>query len=132
MRISDWSSDVCSSDLLARGDVIYFSPYDNMLAEWTDVDSQSAPPDSQKGSSNSREASQSCLLLVNFVPYARESADLARMAKEQGRSCILVSDDYTHWDREVADQFLYAPQRPSFLLESAVLFSLVLALLVIT
>src|SRR3546814_2890707 len=51
---------------LARGDVIYFSPYDNMLAEWTDVDSKSAPPDSQKGSSNSREASQSCLLLVEI------------------------------------------------------------------
>src|SRR3546814_14255293 len=33
---------------LARGDVIYFSPYDNMLAEWTDVDSQSAPPEDRK------------------------------------------------------------------------------------
>src|SRR3546814_6002377 len=96
-----------------------------MLAEWTDVDSQSAPPDSQKGSSNSREASQSCLLLVDVVPYARESADLARLAKEQGRRCIVVSDEYCHWGREVADAVIYAPSRTGLFLESTVGIALV-------
>jgi DNA-binding MurR/RpiR family transcriptional regulator len=118
---------------LARGDVIYFSPFDNMLAEWTGASDPMphAASDSGKAApSKARDISQSCLLLVDVVPYARESADLARLAQEQGRRCIVVSDEYCHWGREVADAVVYAPSRTGLFLESTVGIALALALLV--
>lgn len=103
---------------LARGTVTYFSPHDNMLAEWTDA------PDQQVGSS--------CLVLVDVVPYARESAEIVRLAKEQGRHCIVVTDEFCHWAQGLADVVIHAPSRTGLFLESITGIAVALALLVDT
>lgn len=101
---------------LARGNVAYLSPHDGMLAEWARIDGQ--------------PATDSCLVLVDVVPYAREAIEMARLAKEEGRSCIVVSDEYCHWSRGLADAVVYAPSRTGLFLESTVGISLALSLLV--
>lgn len=101
---------------LARDEVMYLSPHDNMLAEWTGASGDSL--------------TSSCLVLVDVVPYAREAIDIARLAKEQGRHCIVVSDEYCHWGREVADAVIYAPSKTGLFLESTVGIVLTLGLLV--
>ncbi|MDN5882365.1 MAG: MurR/RpiR family transcriptional regulator [Nitrosospira sp.] len=101
---------------LARDGVAYLSPHDNMLAEWTGNDGAAVM--------------ESCLVLVDVVPYAREAIDIARLAQEQGRHCIVVSDEYCHWGREVADAVIYAPSKTGLFLESTVGIVLALGLLV--
>src|SRR5699024_1824881 len=92
------------------------SPHDGMLAEWAQIDGQLAM--------------ETCLVIVDVVPYAREAINLARLAKEQGRGCIVVSDEYCHWSRGIADAVVYAPSRTGLFLESTVGISLALGLLV--
>ena len=87
---------------LARHDVHYLSAHDGMLGEWLEPE----------------EASDSCLVLVDVVPYASESLRLARLAKTQGRAVIVVSDEYCHWSREIADAAIYAPSRTGLFLKS--------------
>lgn len=101
---------------LARGHVAYLSPHDGMLAEWARVDG--------------RDAEESCLVLVDVVPYAREAIDLARLAREEGRACVVVSDEYCHWSRGIADAVIYAPSRTGLFLESTLGIVLALSLLV--
>lgn len=101
---------------LARGAVTYFSAHDNMLAEWTDS------PD--------RLAVKSCLVLVDVVPYARESAEIVTLAKEQGRQCIVITDEFCHWAQGLADAVIHAPSRTGLFLESTTGIALALGLLV--
>ncbi len=99
---------------LARPNVQYLSAHDGMLAEWI----------------GSRSAKQSCLLLVDVVPYAGESQALARLAKEQGRKIVMVTDEYCHWARDLADAVIYAPSSTGLFLESTLGLNAALALLV--
>jgi DNA-binding MurR/RpiR family transcriptional regulator len=99
---------------LARSTVHYLSPHDGMLGEWLDNEA----------------ASDSCLLLVDVVPYASESSELARLARRQKRGCIVVSDEYCHWSREIANAAIYAPSRTGLFLESTVGLVVALSLLV--
>jgi len=101
---------------LARSTVHYLSPHDGMLGEWLE-DEASAARDS-------------CLLLVDVVPYASESSELARLARRQKRGCIVVSDEYCHWSREIANAAIYAPSRTGLFLESTVGLVVALSLLV--
>ncbi|MDW3206162.1 MAG: MurR/RpiR family transcriptional regulator [Alphaproteobacteria bacterium] len=101
---------------LARPSVQYLSPHDGMLGEWL------VP--------NDPASETSCLVLVDVVPYAAESESLAKLAKKQGRSCIVLSDEYCHWSRDVADSALYAPSNTGLFLESTVGLNLALSLLV--
>ena len=101
---------------LGRRDVRYLSPHDGMLGEWLDPEPGRAP--------------SSCLVLVDVVPYASESAKLARLAKAQGRAVIIVSDEYCHWSREIADAAIYAPSRTGLFLESTIGIVAALSLMV--
>ncbi len=82
---------------LARPDVRYLSAHDGMLGEWLGEDGQSA--------------AGTCLIVVDVVPYAAESQKLAKLAKAQGRSVIVISDEYCHWSGDVADAAVFAPSR---------------------
>lgn len=99
---------------LARPRVRYLSPHDGMAAEWI----------------GDLEASRSCLLLIDVVPYATESQTLARMAREQGRWVVVVSDEYCHWAAEDADAAIYAPSSTGLFLESTIGINAALALLI--
>lgn len=101
---------------LARSAVRYLSPHDGMLGEWLE--------------DGTGAASDSCLVLVDVVPYASESSELARLARRQGRGCIVVSDEYCHWSREIANAAIYAPSRTGLFLESTVGIVVALSLLV--
>lgn len=99
---------------IARSRVRYISSHDGMLAEWIELN----------------DADQSCILLVDVVPYATESQILARLARDQGRSVIVVSDEYCHWSREIADAVFYAPSSTGLFLESTLGLNAILSLLV--
>lgn len=101
---------------LARRNVHYLSAHDGMLGEWLESE-----PESNSGT---------CLVLVDVVPYATESVRLARLAKSQGRAVIVVSDEYCHWSREIADAAIYAPSRTGLFLESTIGIVAVLSLMV--
>ena len=98
---------------LARPTVAYLSPHDGMLGEWLDGDGAGA-----------------CLIIVDVVPYAREAAELARIARAQGRGVVVVSDEFCHWSREHADAAVYAPSRTGLFLESTLGIVAALSLLV--
>ncbi|WP_306028013.1 MurR/RpiR family transcriptional regulator [Stappia sp. MMSF_3263] len=94
---------------IARPNVRYLSAHDSMLAEWL-------LPSGEGGD----RPEDTCLLLIDVVPYARESQDLARIARDQGRRCVVVTDEYCHWAKDVADAVLHAPSRSGLFLESTV------------
>lgn len=101
--------------LLARSGVSYLSPHDNMLAEWTD---------------DEHPRHDGCLVLIDVVPYAREAVVLARLARERDMRCLVITDEYCHWGREVADAVIHAPSRTGLFLESTIGIVLALSLLV--
>jgi DNA-binding MurR/RpiR family transcriptional regulator len=101
---------------LARSAVHYLSPHDGMLGEWLGEDVAAA--------------GHSCLVVIDVVPYATESSRLAQLARRQGRGCVVVSDEYCHWGREIADAAIYAPSRTGLFLESTVGLVVALSLLV--
>jgi DNA-binding MurR/RpiR family transcriptional regulator len=98
---------------LARRGVTYLSPHDGMLGEWLDGDGRGEG-----------------LVLVDVVPYAREATELARLARAQGRSVVVVSDEFCHWSRELADAAIHAPSRTGLFLESTLGIIAALSLLV--
>jgi DNA-binding MurR/RpiR family transcriptional regulator len=100
---------------LVRDDVRYLSPHDGMLGEWL------LP--------KLHMAENECIVVVDVVPYASEAQELVRIAKEQGRNCIVVSDEFCHWARDIADAVLYAPSNTGLFLESTIGLSMVLGLL---
>lgn len=99
---------------LARSGVRYLSAHDGMTAEWI----------------NDPSPSKTCLLLVDVVPYSKESETLAAMAREQGRGVVVVADEYCHWAAEQANAVIYAPSSTGLFLESTVGLNAALALLV--
>ncbi|WP_075996966.1 MurR/RpiR family transcriptional regulator [Salaquimonas pukyongi] len=101
---------------IARAHTQYLSPHDGMLGEWLDRESPGI--------------SEECLLIVDVVPYATEGQELARIAKQQGRSLIVVSDEFCHWSAEIADACLYAPSNSGLYLESTIGLNVTLGLLV--
>jgi DNA-binding MurR/RpiR family transcriptional regulator len=101
---------------LARDSVQYMSPHDGMLGEWLVA--------SKEG------AGDSCVVLIDVVPYASEGIEVARLARRQGRSCVVVSDEYCHWSRDIADATIYAPSKTGLFLESTVGIVVALSLLV--
>lgn len=103
---------------LARPNVQYLSPRDGMLGEWLMSDQEEIA------------ISDSCLILVDVVPYAKEAEKLARLAHEQGRGSIVVSDEYCHWSGEITDSTIYAPSNTGLFLESTVGITVALGLLV--
>nr|WP_321443272.1 MurR/RpiR family transcriptional regulator [uncultured Cohaesibacter sp.] len=108
------AEDTARRMALARLDVRYLSPHDGMLAEWiSDADSE-----------------KSCLLLIDVVPYAGECQSFAKLAKSQGRHIVMVTDEYCHWARDVADAVIYAPSSTGLFLESTLGINAALALLV--
>ncbi|KPB00041.1 MurR/RpiR family transcriptional regulator [Ahrensia marina] len=100
---------------IARPDVQYLSPHDGMLGEWLD-------------SKNDR-AKHECLILIDVVPYATEGQELMKVARRQGRSSIVVSDEYCHWSSDLADAALYAPSNTGLFLESTIGLNVILSLL---
>ena len=100
---------------LARPKVHYLSPHDGMLGEWITHDQASSTTE--------------CLVLVDVVPYAKEAAELIRISKEQGRKCIVVSDEFCHWSHNLADAVIYAPSITGLYLESTVGINIALSLL---
>ena len=87
---------------LARPRVRFLSGHDSMLSEWLD-------PPAEGGS---------CLLIIDVIPYAAECETLARMAREQGRSVVVVTDEYCHWAHEVTDAVINTPSKTGLFLES--------------
>lgn len=94
---------------IARPSVRYLSAHDSMLAEWL-----------LPAGENGEPPHETCLLLIDVVPYARESQDLARIARNQERRCVVVTDEYCHWAKDVADAVVHAPSRSGLFLESTV------------
>ncbi|MEO0352316.1 MAG: MurR/RpiR family transcriptional regulator [Cyanobacteria bacterium P01_A01_bin.15] len=101
---------------IARPNVQYLSPHDGMLGEWLE--------------SKTGDHAGDCVILVDVVPYAGEGQELARIAKQQGRSLIVVSDEFCHWSAAIADACLYAPSNTGLFLESTLGLNATLALLV--
>ncbi len=87
---------------LARARVRFLSGHDSMLSEWLD------PP----------AAGGSCLLIIDVIPYAAECETLARMAREQGRDVVVITDEYCHWAHEVTDAVINTPSKTGLFLES--------------
>ncbi len=84
-----------------------------MLGEWLDSDTK-----------------HECLVMLDVLPFANEGQALARIAKRQGRSHMLVSDEFCHRSAEIADAFLYSPFDTGLFLESTLGFNAPLALIV--
>jgi len=101
---------------IARPNVQYLSPHDGMLGEWLD--------------SASRDRTNELLIIVDVVPYAGEGQELTKIAKQQGRSVVVVSDEFCHWSSKLADACLYAPSNTGLFLESTLGLNVTLALLV--
>jgi len=110
------SEDFARRLSIARPNVQYLSPHDGMLGEWLDTKNE--------------DAKDECIILIDVVPYAIEGQEIARIAKKQGRSCIVVSDEFCHWSSELADAALYAPSNTGLFLESTIGLNVTLALLV--
>ncbi len=109
------SEDFARRLSIARPNVQYLSPHDGMLGEWLDTKKEITRDE--------------CLILIDVVPYASESHELAKIAKKQGRSCIVVSDEFCHWSSEIADAALYARSNTGLFLESTIGLNITLALL---
>ena len=109
------SEDFARRLSIARPNVQYLSPHDGMLGEWLDTKKEITRDE--------------CLILIDVVPYASESQELAKIAKKQGRSCIVVSDEFCHWSSEIADAALYARSNTGLFLESTIGLNVTLALL---
>lgn len=101
---------------LARSSVRYVSPHDGMLAEWI--------------SHPSKMAKGTCLLMVEVVPYARESLRMAQVAQKLGIQTIIVTDEFNHWAKSVSDTIIFVPTRTGLFLESTTGITLALSLLV--
>lgn len=100
---------------LVRDNVMYLSPYDGMLAEWTDT---------------TEAAKESCVVIIDTVPYAEKAIQMARLTRTQGRKCIVVSDEYCHWGESLSDAVLFAPSKTNLFFESTIGLTLILGLLV--
>lgn len=87
---------------LARPRVRFLSGHDSMLSEWID------PP----------APGGSCLLIIDVIPYAAECEPLARLAREQGRNVVVVTDEYCHWAHDVTDAVINTPSKTGLFLES--------------
>ncbi|MBU2961026.1 MurR/RpiR family transcriptional regulator [Citreicella sp. C3M06] len=96
------AEDTARRMALARPRVRFMSGHDSMLSEWLD------PP----------KPGASCLLIIDVVPYAAECETLARLAREQGRTVVVVTDEYCHWAQEVTDAVINAPSKTGLFLES--------------
>lgn len=110
------SEDFARRLSIARPNVQYLSPHDGMLGEWLDTKNE--------------DAQDECIILIDVVPYATEGQEIAKIAKKQGRPCIVVSDEFCHWSSELADAALYAPSNTGLFLESTIGLNVTLALLV--
>jgi len=98
---------------IARDDVRFVSAHDGMLAEWIDTST----------------AENTCLLMVDVVPYAVESKHIAELATLQGRKVVIVCDEYCHWARDCADAVIYAPTATGLFLESTLGLNMAFSLL---
>lgn len=96
------AEDVSRRLSLARPRVRFLSAHDSMLSEWLDLPA----------------AGGSCLLIIDVIPYAAESETLARLARDQGRSVVVVTDEYCHWAHDVTDAVINAPSKTGLFLES--------------
>ena len=96
------AEDVARRLALARPRVRFLSGHDSMLSEWLD------PP----------APGSSCLLIIDVIPYAAECETIARLARDQGRSVVVVTDEYCHWAQEVTDAAINAPSKTGLFLES--------------
>ncbi|MGR3481254.1 MurR/RpiR family transcriptional regulator [Salipiger marinus] len=96
------AEDVARRLALARPRVRFLSGHDSMLSEWLD------PP----------APGTSCLLIIDVIPYAAECETLARLAREQGRSVVVVTDEYCHWAHDVTEAVINTPSKTGLFLES--------------
>lgn len=87
---------------LARPRVRFLSGHDSMLSEWLDPS----------------EEDSSCLLIIDVIPYAAECEKLARLARRQGRSVVMVTDEYCHWAHDITDAVINTPSKTGLFLES--------------
>jgi DNA-binding MurR/RpiR family transcriptional regulator len=110
------AEDFCRRLALARKSVHFLSAHDNMLGEWL-----GEPKESD---------AKTCLVMIDVVPYSQESQKLARLAMQQGRHVVLVTDEYCNWGRDVASGVIYAPSKTGLFLESTVGLLITLSLLV--
>lgn len=99
---------------LARPRVRFLSGHDSMLSEWLD------PLDTEK----------SCLLIIDVIPYAAECEIIARMARDQGRAVVVVTDEYCHWAHEVTDAVINCPSKTGLFLESILGLNAAVSLLI--
>lgn len=99
---------------LARPRVQFLAGHDSMLSEWI------APPGPEGA----------CLLMIDVIPYASEAERIARIARDQGRAVVLVTDEYCHWAGDVADAVINAPSKTGLFLESTLGLHAALSLLI--
>jgi len=92
---------------LARDNVRYISAHDGMLCEWIS-NSNSAP----------KHRLKECQIIIDIVPYARESEVLSSLCLEHGRDLVIVSDEFCHWASDYTEMIVHAPSKNGLLLES--------------
>ncbi|QPM90281.1 MurR/RpiR family transcriptional regulator [Pseudooceanicola algae] len=108
------AEDMARRLALARPRVRFLSGHDSMMSEWLDPE----------------EGAPGCVVIIDVIPYAAESEVIARLAREQGRSVVVVTDEYCHWAHEITDAVINVPSKTGLFLESIIGLNAALSLLV--
>lgn len=89
---------------IVRGSVDFISAHDTGLAEWL-------PTGGRRGEGR-------CLVLVDAVPYAREAEVIVRLARRQGATVVVVTDELNTWAAAHTPYVFFAATRVGAFLES--------------
>src|SRR3546814_7438655 len=89
MRISDWSSDVCSSDLNVRAEKLLFRISENMLNRGSDIANDTVRHDNHRGAKGVGQEVAKPLFLLQHAELARS------IAKVQQRYLTIVVQPVT-------------------------------------
>ncbi|WP_028293953.1 MurR/RpiR family transcriptional regulator [Oceanobacter kriegii] len=89
---------------LARPKVHYLSAHDGMLGELLGT------PERQPG--------YEVLILIDVIPYARETRIICDIAVEKGVQLVILTDEFCHWASDYTPYVLHNKSKASLFLES--------------
>lgn len=103
---------------MARGNVQFVSAHDGMLTEWLEWGNEKTNPP------------RHCLILIDVVPYSKESYVLSELCSRNGHSLIIFTDEMCHWAKAYTDLVVYSSTRTGLIFESTVALGAALNLMV--
>jgi len=98
------AEDFCRRLSLARPKVHYLSAHDGMLGELLGT------PERQSG--------YEVLILIDVIPYARETRIICDIAVEKGVQLVILTDEFCHWASDYTPYVLHNKSKASLFLES--------------